>query len=193
MATITPSVCCRHCWRTCDDASIVRAQRQSMFARPRSLPQRVSSSRVRRSTFGTRADMVRSRAHSHPQRRYCHRLIFLQPRPLGAVTLRMKNTCWPGAPLRVDRCVVRVCLQTTGVLEGVAKLALQSQLRTFRAVDVKVNASPSRLLQGALDGAIVRGIAWESPLGLSARLLEVRVVSVCHSLARLLRYMSLFN
>jgi hypothetical protein len=99
--------------------------------------------------------------------------------------------CWPGGPLRIDRHVVRLCLQTTGVLEGVAKLALQSQLRTFRAVDVKVNASPSRLLQGALDGAIVRGIAWESPLGLSARLLEVRFGSVYHSLARLLGYVSI--
>lgn len=65
-------------------------------------------------------------------------------------------------------------LQSAGMLEGIAKLALRSQLRSFEAIDVKVNASAARVMQGVLEGAVVRGIGWESPLGLSARLLEVR-------------------
>lgn len=36
-----------------------------------------------------------------------------------------------------------------------------------------MNCSTWGLLQGAVDGVYIRGLGWTSPLGLSARLLEV--------------------
>ena len=63
--------------------------------------------------------------------------------------------------------------QTSDLLQSVAKLALQSQLKKFETVDVAIDSNPRRLLAGTIDGVIVRGRGWQSPLGLSARLLEV--------------------
>ena len=64
--------------------------------------------------------------------------------------------------------------QSSGILQNIAKLALQSQLKKFDTVDVAIDSNPGRLLEGTVDGVVVRGQGWQSPLGLSARLLEVR-------------------
>jgi len=42
---------------------------------------------------------------------------------------------------------------------------------------VSIDAEPGRLVTGTLDGVVVKGVAWQSPLNLSARLLEVQVGS----------------
>lgn len=70
-------------------------------------------------------------------------------------------------------------------MEGVASIALQSQLKKFASVEVTIDGEASRVLQGILDGVVVRGRGWQSPLGLSARLLEVRDPKSCPFLWRL--------
>mmetsp|Transcript_26815 Transcript_26815/g.67453 ORF Transcript_26815/g.67453 Transcript_26815/m.67453 type:complete len:298 (-) Transcript_26815:76-969(-) len=94
----------------------------------------------------------------------------------------------PAPRKRRTRGGVTVLADMSGrVLEGIANLALRSQLRSFNAIDVKVDASTSGVMQGALTGAVVRGIGWESPLGLSARLLEVKVGTAEVDIARTLQ------
>ncbi|EFJ44756.1 hypothetical protein VOLCADRAFT_106216, partial [Volvox carteri f. nagariensis] len=63
-------------------------------------------------------------------------------------------------------------------VETIAAAALRARLRSHDKVDVRVTASGWDLLAGRIHGAKVEGRQWESPLGLTARVLEVEVDSV---------------
>jgi len=61
------------------------------------------------------------------------------------------------------------------VVEQVAAFAIKSKLRSYSAVHFDVECTALGLIAGKVDGAGMTGYGWESPLGLSARLLQMRV------------------
>ncbi|KAG2499178.1 hypothetical protein HYH03_002759 [Edaphochlamys debaryana] len=63
----------------------------------------------------------------------------------------------------------------TAAVEAVASAALRSRLRRHGHVGVSVQASGWDMLAGRVDGAKVEGRLWESPLGLTARVLDVEL------------------
>ncbi|PNH12669.1 hypothetical protein TSOC_000353 [Tetrabaena socialis] len=60
-------------------------------------------------------------------------------------------------------------------VEAVAAAALRARLRSYGSVAVQVAATPWDLLAGRINSAKVEGRRWESPLGLTARMLDVEV------------------
>ncbi|GIL43393.1 hypothetical protein Vafri_1166 [Volvox africanus] len=60
-------------------------------------------------------------------------------------------------------------------VEAIAAAALRTRLRSHAKVAVHVKASSWGILAGRLEGAKVEGRGWESPLGLTARILDVGV------------------
>ncbi|GLC35963.1 hypothetical protein PLESTB_000524000 [Pleodorina starrii] len=60
-------------------------------------------------------------------------------------------------------------------VETIAAAALRARLRSHGKVAVSVTASAWDLLAGRVGGAKVEGRLWESPLGLTARVLDVQV------------------
>lgn len=67
-------------------------------------------------------------------------------------------------------------LQTADVLERVAAFALKTRLKESRLVKASVSCDTWSLLSGRVNGAKIYGEGWRSPLNLTARILEVRLV-----------------
>ncbi len=63
--------------------------------------------------------------------------------------------------------------QATVAVETIAAAALRMRLRSHDLVRVSVNCSSWDLLGGRIQGARVEGRGWESPQGLTARVLDV--------------------
>jgi len=64
------------------------------------------------------------------------------------------------------------------MLQSVVTLALKSQLRQCGHIDVDVDGDVGTLLDGRIRGARCLGHRWQSPLNLTARMLDVRVGEV---------------
>ncbi|KAG2455145.1 hypothetical protein HYH02_000963 [Chlamydomonas schloesseri] len=60
-------------------------------------------------------------------------------------------------------------------VEAVAAAALRARLRSHGRVSVRLAANGWDMLAGRVEGAAVEGRLWESPLGLTARILDVEV------------------
>lgn len=58
-------------------------------------------------------------------------------------------------------------------METIAAAALRARLRSHGGVSVRLRANGWDLLAGRVEGAAVEGRLWESPLGLTARILDV--------------------
>ncbi|KAJ9508642.1 hypothetical protein QJQ45_027925 [Haematococcus lacustris] len=61
------------------------------------------------------------------------------------------------------------------IVETVASLALRSRLRACDSIRFHVNANSLGLLQGRVQAVTMVGTGWQSPAGLSARLLQAQV------------------
>ncbi|KAG2442990.1 hypothetical protein HXX76_003063 [Chlamydomonas incerta] len=72
-------------------------------------------------------------------------------------------------------------------VETIAAAALRARLRSHGRVAVRVQANGWDMLAGRVDGAAVEGRMWESPLGLTARILDVEVGRVELDLAAALQ------
>ncbi|KAK9815744.1 hypothetical protein WJX72_008830 [[Myrmecia] bisecta] len=76
---------------------------------------------------------------------------------------------------------------SAGFLETVATMALKTRLKAYQQVETSMNCTAWGLLQGAVEGVQIRGQGWTSPLGLSARILEVTLGSARLDMGVLLR------
>jgi hypothetical protein len=63
------------------------------------------------------------------------------------------------------------------MVETVVGLALKSRLRQCSDIDVQVDADSWTLLQGRVRSARVKGKCWASPKMLTARMLQVRIIT----------------
>ncbi|PNW84901.1 hypothetical protein CHLRE_03g163250v5 [Chlamydomonas reinhardtii] len=72
-------------------------------------------------------------------------------------------------------------------VETIAAAALRARLRSHGGVSVRLRANGWDLLAGRVEGAAVEGRLWESPLGLTARILDVEVGRVELDLAAALQ------
>ncbi len=73
------------------------------------------------------------------------------------------------------------CLQSAGVLEAVASLALRLRLKECRGVRTEVSCDAFSLMAGRINSVRIVGEGWRSPLNLTAQLLEVRPSLSCHN------------
>jgi hypothetical protein len=64
-------------------------------------------------------------------------------------------------------------MQAAVAVENLAGLILQSRLRQYSLVEVKVESDGISLIQGKVHAASIHGRDWESPAHLTARELEV--------------------
>ncbi|KXZ56410.1 hypothetical protein GPECTOR_1g365 [Gonium pectorale] len=65
--------------------------------------------------------------------------------------------------------------RAAAAVETIAAAALRARLRSHSKVAVQISASGWDLLSGRIEGAKVEGRMWESPLGLTAQVLDVQV------------------
>lgn len=79
--------------------------------------------------------------------------------------------------MAIPRCMPLITMnsaaQTAGFLEAVATAALQSRLRSHSLVKSSIECDGWGLLSGRVNSVAIAGRDWISPLGLSARVLEV--------------------
>jgi len=62
---------------------------------------------------------------------------------------------------------------SAGLLEKCFSVALKTRLDAWQLIDAKVDCNTFGLLGGVLNGFLVRGLGWVTPMGMSVRLFEI--------------------